>query len=417
MSLTTQSGPDELLRLKSQNLLPAVYHFYREPPQLVGAAGAVLFDHEDRAYIDCLAGVGVMNAGHCQPAIIEPAIEQIRTLQHTTTIFLTEPQLRLAQRLTEIAPRGLTRSFFCASGSEAVECALNAARVYTGRPKIVAFQNSLHGRTRDAMNVTGLPMWRSDPFPADDVIRLPFGNVHALERALHQEQNSVAAVLGELVQGNGGIIVPTDDWWPTVRNLCTQHGVLLILDEVQTGFNRTGRWFACEHWNVAPDLFAISKGLGNGFPIAACMTTEAVGSTLTKPAASTYGGNPVCAVAALATIDYHLEFHLGARAHSLGAKFMRQLAAIADRMFQVVDAPRGMGLMCGLPVRATHSATAAQRCDAMLEVMKNEGVLAGKTGGDRNVLTFLPPLVITEQQLVKVCNAVEVAAARLQSEM
>ena len=138
-SLDTHVGPQELLRMKSQHVLPCVYHFYRDPPQIVSGAGAMLFDHEGRGYIDCLSGVGVMNAGHCQAAIIEPAINQIRTLQHTSTILLTEPQLRLAERLATIAPRPLSKSFFCASGSEAVEGALLLARLHTGRPKVITF--------------------------------------------------------------------------------------------------------------------------------------------------------------------------------------------------------------------------------------------------------------------------------------
>jgi acetylornithine/succinyldiaminopimelate/putrescine aminotransferase len=379
----------------------------------VAGAGALLFDHEGRTYVDCLSGVGVMNAGHCQPEIIDPVIDQIRTLQHTSTIYLTEPPLRLAERLAAIAPGSLSRSFFCASGSEAVEGALLLARLHTRRPKIIAFEDSLHGRTRFAMNATGLPMWRTDPFPGDDVLHVPFGAVDALRRALRDHSSEVGAVLGEVIQGNGGIIVPGDDWWPQVRALCNRHGALLVFDEVQTGFNRTGRWFACEHWGVAPDVLAMSKGLGNGFPIAAFMTSDEIARSYTLPGASTFGGNPVSAVAALSTIDFHDRSRLGRRATQLGELLLEALGEIAAAEPDLFAAPRGCGLMCGMPVCAAESTEAAHLCDDMLERLKDAGVLAGKTGRNRNVLTFMPPLVVTEGQLATVGDAVREAAAGL----
>src|SRR5687767_11978589 len=155
----------ELLRLKKQYLVPCVYHFYQRPPVIVAGEGCWLIDDTDRRYLDCYSGVGVMSAGHGNAEIIEPALEQIRALQHTTSIYLTEPVLRLAEALAGVTPPGLTRSFFCTSGSEAVEGALLLAALHTKRPDVVALENSLHGRTRWAMNVTGLPLWRTDPFP------------------------------------------------------------------------------------------------------------------------------------------------------------------------------------------------------------------------------------------------------------
>src|SRR5688572_23541351 len=181
------AGPAELLRLKSEYLVPCVYHFYRRPPQICAGVGSYVIDQDDRWYLDCVSGVTVMSAGHCNPAIIEPAIEQIRTLQHTTSIFLTEPVLRLAERLATITPGGgvLRRSFFCASGSEAVEAALLVAALHTGRREVIAMTGGLHGRTRWAMNATGLPAWRTDPFPLDTVHHVPFGDASALANVLH----------------------------------------------------------------------------------------------------------------------------------------------------------------------------------------------------------------------------------------
>ena len=410
---TSTTPPAELLRLKSQHIMPCVNHFYRNPPHLVAGSGSQLVDHEGKSYFDCLSGVGVMNAGHCQPEIIDPAIEQIRTLQHTSAILLTEPQIRLAEALSTIVPRSLIHAFFCASGSEAVEGAMMAARLHTQRPKILAFEGSLHGRTRWGMNATGLPMWRTDPFPDDSIIHVPFGDADALNSALARHDRQIAAVLGEPIQGNGGIIVPHDEWWPHVRRSCDEFGVLLILDEVQTGFNRTGRWFACEHWGIAPDLLATSKGLGNGFPIAAFLASESVAKSYARPSASTYGGNPVSAVAALQTIHFHQQHDLGRRATLLGRQLMtalRDISAVSPVRF---EAPRGLGFMCGLPLRGADASDAARRCEAMLERLKDEGVLAGKAGRDRNVLTFMPPLVMTTAELAAVCQAVRHVATTL----
>jgi len=325
------AGPETLLRLKADYLVPCAYHFYADPPEIVAGEGCVLFDHAGRRYLDCFSGVTVMSAGHCNPAIIEPAIEQIRTLQHTTSIYLTEPVLRLAERLAEIAPGDLCRSFFTASGTEAVEGALLTAALHTGRSRVIAMEGGLHGRTRWAMNVTGAAMWRSDPFPIDGVDHLPFGDIASLEKHLERRGHETAALIAEPIQGNGGVNVPPEDYWPRVRQLCDEHGVLLIFDEIQTGMNRTGLRFAGAHWGVTPDVMTVSKALGNGFPIAAFITTESIAASYTRPGASTYGGNPVSAAAALATIDFHETHGLAAAARDRGDQLRRGLDSICER--------------------------------------------------------------------------------------
>jgi 4-aminobutyrate aminotransferase/4-aminobutyrate aminotransferase/(S)-3-amino-2-methylpropionate transaminase len=345
-----------------------------------------------------------MNAGHCNPEIIEPAIEQIRTLQHTTSIYLTEPVLRLAEALAGIAPPPLQRSFFCASGSEAVEGALLLAALHTGRREIVALSGSLHGRTKAAMSATSLPMWRTDPFPLESVHHVAFGDLPELEQLLSERGDRVAAVIGEPVQGNGGIVVPPHEYWPGVRRLTREYGVLLVLDEIQTAFNRTGRWFACEHWDVTPDVVALSKAMGNGFPIAAFMTTDDIARSYTRPGASTYGGNPVCATAALATIDFHRRHRLGNRATEAGGRIHRILVALA-RAHRCLRAPRGLGLMIGVDVVDEGGVPDAAHCDQILERLKDHGVFAGKTGPGRNTLTFLPPLIISDDEIGDIHHA------------
>jgi 4-aminobutyrate aminotransferase-like enzyme len=400
------AGPTELLAMKSLHLMPCTYHFYRDPPHIVAADGARLIDHAGREYVDCLSGVGVMNAGHGNPAIIEPAIEQMRTLQHTTSIYLTEPALRLAEALADIVPVHDPRFFFCVTGSEAVEFALLAATVHSRRPLIVATHGSLHGRTHWAMSATGLPIWRCDPFLMDDrVLRVPFNDASAVERAFECNPGQIAAFIAEPIQGNGGINVPDDSYWPAVRDACDAHGVALVLDEVQTGFNRTGRWFACQHWEVTPDIIAMGKGLGNGFPIAAVAARQEIAASFVKPAASTHGGNPVSASAALATVAYHRAQNLGTGATIRGEQLISGLRAATAHAPDGFDPPRGCGLMVGLPI-VDRGRPSPQRCDTLLEGLKDRGVLAGKTGAQRHILALLPPLTITHAQIDTVCAAI-----------
>jgi 4-aminobutyrate aminotransferase/4-aminobutyrate aminotransferase/(S)-3-amino-2-methylpropionate transaminase len=325
--------PERLLALKREFIVPCVYHFYRNPPALVRGEGAYLFDSTGKRYLDCYSGVSVVNAGHSNPAIVEPAIEQLRCLQHTTTIYLTEPMLELARLIAEKTPSGLKRTFFCASGSEANEGALLLATLATGRRECVYLKDGLHGRTKWAMSATGLEMWRTDPNPLPSAHGVA-GPRHSdslaeLEALLRTE--SVAAVIAEPIQGNGGIVVPPKDYWPALRDLCTRHGTLLIADEMQTAWNRTGRWFATQHWGVIPDIITVGKALGNGFPIAAYITTDAIAAHFTRPGASTFGGNLVSCRAALATLDFHQRQQLGARSAELGAWLLDRLGGLQVR--------------------------------------------------------------------------------------
>lgn len=407
------AGPDELLRLKSEYLIPCVFHFYREPPEIVAGHGCTLVDHAGREYLDCFSGVTVVSAGHCNPEITEPAIEQLRTLQHTTSIYLTEPVLRLAEKLAAIAPGELRRSFFCASGSEAVEGSLLLAALHTSRPEIVAFNGGLHGRTRLAMNVTGLNMWRTDPFPLPGIHHARYGDLEDLRRIVDEREERIGAIIAEPIQGNAGINVPPPDFWPRVRELCDQRGIALIFDEVQTGFNRTGRRFACQHWGVTPDIMVVSKALGNGFPIAAFITTDSIAGAYRRPGASTYGGNPVCAAAALASIEFHENARLADKARERGEQLRAHLVDVARRYPDTFLPPRGMGLMLGLPVVDARGSPSPGRCDAMLEALKSRGMLVGKTGAERNVLTFMPPLVITPDEITRLGHAISDATSEI----
>ena len=398
----------ELLAAKNDFVFPCVYHFYRRPPVLVRGEGAYLFDAAGRRYLDCYSGVSVVNAGHCNPAILEAAIDQLHRLQHTTTIYLTEPMLDLARTIAELAPGGVRRSFFCASGSEANEAALLLAALFTKRPECVYLKEGLHGRTKWAMSVTGLEMWRTDPEPLVMAHAVP-GPCHpeslaALEGLLRTEK--VAALIAEPIQGNGGIIVAPERYWAEVRRLCTDYGTLWIADEVQTAWNRTGRWFATEHWGAVPDIVTVAKALGNGFPIAACISTDQIAAAYSRPGAATFGGNLVSCRAALATLAFHRRQRLGERSTTLGLRLLSQLRDL-QRSHAVIAEVRGRGLMIGVELRDRAHENAAALADGVLERMKDAGFLIGKTGPGRNVLTLMPPLVVAQDALDSLVDALD----------
>jgi 4-aminobutyrate aminotransferase-like enzyme len=398
----------QLLACKREYLVPCVYHFYQRPPVLVRGEGAYLFDDQGRRYLDAYSGVSVVNAGHSNPEILETAIDQLRLLQHTTTIYLTEPMLELARVIAELAPGNLRRTFFCASGSEANEGALLLATLATNRRDCIFLKDGLHGRTKWAMSVTGLDMWRTDPHPLLTTHAIPGprhpGSLAAVERLLQRE--TIAAVIAEPIQGNGGIIVPPEVYWPQLRGLCSRYGTLLIADEVQTAWNRTGKWFATEHWQVVPDIVTVAKALGNGFPIASFITSDEIASRYTRPGAATFGGNLVSCRAALATLAFHQRHRLGERSVELGRRLLGQLRELQKR-HAVIAEVRGCGLMIGVELADRANAPASAIVDGVLENLKDAGVLVGKTGPGRNVLTLMPPLVVESAALDGLVDALD----------
>ncbi len=408
-------GPEEIIRKKERYLIPCVYHFYQRPVQMVRGEMQYLYDHTGRRYLDFYAGVSVMSAGHCNPEITERAVEQLRTLQHTTSIYLTQPVVDLAERLAGITPGKLQKTFFCASGSEANEGAVLLAQLFTGRDGVLALSGGLHGHTKHALSLTGLPFWRIDPSPVAGVTfvpapycyRCPLGAtypgcdlecVKEVEKAVAGNQSGFAALIAEPVQGNGGIIVPPEEYFPRLREVLDRDGILLIVDEVQTGFGRTGKMFAIEHWEVEPDIMSIAKALGNGMPIGAFTTGAELASALTLPCASTWGGNPVAAASAIATLDYIETHDLAERAHRMGLYLKKGLLALSDR-YRLIGDVRGLGLMVGAELVKGDKSPAQDETTLILERLKDLGVLVGRGGEQRNVLAFQPPLVITEEDI------------------
>ncbi len=367
--------------------------FYRKQPiVLVRGEGARVWDIEGREYIDCTSGHGVANVGHANPYVAEAIARQASRLITCSEIFYNDVRAELLATLARISPPGLKRAFLCNSGTEAVEGALKIARLITGRKNFVAAMRSFHGRTFGALSATWRREYR-EPFEplVPGFSFVPFNNLEAMEKAVNQE---TAGVILEVVQGEGGVIPGKGEYLRGVQDICRRNGALFILDEVQTGFGRTGKMFACEHYGLEPDLMCVAKGLGGGVPFGAVMIHEKLGEMPKRLHGSTFGGNPLACAAALAAIRYLEEHELPGRAAELGDYFLGRLRQINSPLIREV---RGLGLMVGVELK--------KEAAPYLEALAAKGVLALFAGP--TVIRFLPPLVITREELDKVAEAVE----------
>lgn len=421
-------GREAVAAKRKQYFYPCTQHFYRNAPQLVRGQMQHLYDENGREYTDFFAGVSVVACGHCNPAITERTIAQLQQLQHTTTVYLTEPSVLLAERLERVLPGNLSRTFFVNSGSEANEGAMLLARLHTGRKGFIALEGGLHGRTNLTMSVTGLSMWRTDRYLDEDVtfIRRPYDpeltpeeaskrSLDDLKAVLEAKGGETAAMIAEPIQGNGGMIMPETSYFRRAKELLEAYGVLLIADEIQTGFGRTGRMFAMEHFGVVPDIVTMAKALGNGVPVAAFAAGDEIAASLKTPSASTFGGNPVSAATALAVLGYIESERLPERAERLGAKLKNGLEGLRSRYPALISDVRGTGLMLGMELRGEGAADSAVLTDDVLEEMKDKGYLIGKNGVGRNVLAFQPPLVIMEEDIEGLLKALEETLAHVRA--
>ncbi len=411
-------GPEAIIKKKKEYMIPCVYHFYQEPMQLVKGQGKYLYDHKGKKYLDLFGGVSVMNCGHCHPDITEAICKQVKTLQHTCTIYLNQPIVDLAEKLAEITPGNLNKSFFCNSGTEANEGALLLAKIYSGNSEFIALKQGLHGRTQLTMSLTGLSFWRTDPTPVGGISFAPNAYCYRCQYGLkHPDCNlqcarairdvietstskNIAAFIAEPIQGNGGIITPPPEYFQVIKEILDEYGILFIADEVQTGFGRTGKMFAIENWDVKPDIMSVAKALGNGTPIGAFIARNEIADVYTRPGASTLGGNPVSSTAALATLDVIEKEKLKENAAEVGSYFKNSLLNLAVKHEMIGDV-RGIGLMLGAELikSAESKEPATEETDLVLEALKNRGILIGKNGPGRNVLAFQPPLIIDKDDV------------------
>lgn len=360
---------------------------YGVPPvALASGSGAVVTDVDGASYLDLLGGIAVNILGHGHPAILEAVTRQMSTLGHTSNLYANEPGIALAEALAGLlAADAETRVLFCNSGTEANEAAFKLSRL-TGRTKLVAAQDGFHGRTMGALALTGQPSKQAPfaPLPGD-VTHVPYGDADALAAAVGDD---TAAVFLEPIMGESGIVVPPDGYLAAARDITAHHGALLVLDEVQTGMGRTGTFFAHQHDGITPDVVTMAKGLGGGLPIGACLATGPAAQLLTPGLhGSTFGGNPICASAALAVLRVLADDDLVRRAGALGKTLRHNIESLRH---PTIDHVRGRGLLCGI-VLTTPTAKDVETA------ARAAGFLVNAAAAD--VVRLAPPLTITEPQL------------------
>jgi acetylornithine/LysW-gamma-L-lysine aminotransferase len=365
--------------------------YAKQPLVLVRGEGARLWDADGGEYIDCVGGHGVANVGHANPAVIKAVMEQLQRLTICPNGFYNDQRAQLLAELTRIAPPGLERAFLCNSGTEAVEAALKFARLSTDQTKIVAAMRGFHGRTFGALSATWRKQYRQ-PFeplvPGFEFV--PYNRLERMEQAVDEE---TAAVILEVVQGEGGVIPGDSEYLRGVQALCQERGALFIVDEVQTGFGRTGRMFASQHHELQPDLMCVAKSIAGGLPMGAVLIGPRVGDLPKKVHGSTFGGNPLACAAALATIHYIEAEELPQRAAELGARLIDGLKAVPSPLVREV---RGLGLMVGVELKGKSA--------PYLAALAERGVLALSAGA--TVMRFLPPLVIRAEDVDAVVEQV-----------
>jgi len=383
---------------------------YRSAPiTIVRGEGCYLFDDGGTRYLDMIGGITVCVLGHAHPKIADAIAQQARTLVQASNLFGHEPARSLANELARRS--GFDRVFFCNSGAEANEAAIKLARKFayrngeTKRRTILSCTGSFHGRTLGALAATANEKYQEgfDPLPGG-FRYTPFNDVEALKSAI---DDSVAAFIIEPVQGESGIVPAKTEFLKAARELCTQHGALLIFDEVQCGMGRIGPLFAFRHFGVVPDVVTIAKALANGLPIGAMLLTERIATGL-QPGdhGTTFGGSPVPCAAGLAHLRIRDEMGLEQHVGEMSDVLFRELRAIADEFPDIFGEPRGLGLLAGLPVKEPHDAAALVTC-----ARENSRVLLNKAGN--NTLRFGPPLIVTEEQLSVAMSALRAAAQSL----
>ena len=360
---------------------------------LVRGQGALVWDDQGNQYIDCAAGIGVASIGHANPVVARALKRQADTLVSCPGIFYNDIRGKLMEKLVSISPTGLNRVFLCNSGTEAVEAALKFARITTGKSGFISAMRGFHGRTMGALSATFKYRDEFEPLlPGHRFV--PFNNLEKLARVIDDE---TAAIILEVVQGEGGVRAADNQYLRSVREICDTRGILFIVDEVQTGFARTGKMFACEHSGVQPDIMTLAKAIAGGFPMGAVLCNDRISSALSKHG-STFGGNPLACAAALATIGFIEDQALPEQAQLKGRHLVDQLETGA---LPGVREIRNLGLMVGIELES--------KARPVIESLLQRRVLALPAGP--TVVRLLPPLVITGEQLSEVARRIHQALA------
>ncbi|QAR32655.1 4-aminobutyrate--2-oxoglutarate transaminase [Geovibrio thiophilus] len=402
------------------------------------AKGAVIEDIDGNRYLDFYSGIGVTTAGHCPDSVVDAIRNQAEALLHSCfMVSMYEPYVKLAQKLAEITPGDMPKkAMFVNSGAEAVENAVKIARAYTGRQGIISFESGFHGRTLLTMSLTSKVKPYKHGFGpyAPEIYKVPFPNVYRGQLHVSEDEacrayldyferffvaeadpSHIAAIILEPVQGEGGFNIPPKGYWKGLREICDKHGILLIADEVQTGFCRTGKMFAVEHFDVVPDLMTLAKSIASGMPLSAVVgKKEIMDSAGAGRIGGTYGGNPLACEAALATIRFMEENDLASKALAIGEKIMARLKKLQAEFPQIGDT-RGLGAMIGIELVKDPAAKEPDKASAAAVIAEcvKQGLLIIGAGIYGNVIRFLPPLVLTDGQLKQAMDIFETSVRKV----
>jgi alanine-glyoxylate transaminase / (R)-3-amino-2-methylpropionate-pyruvate transaminase len=414
-------------------IIPAAPPYYQDPLVLVEGSGSTVTDADGREYLDFFCGILTTGIGHCHPDVVERVREQVGRLGHTSTLYLTEPQVSAARRLAGLAPGALKKTFFTNSGTEAVETAVMLARMYTGRDEIIGLRFGYSGRSALATTLTAISAWNplgaSVPWVKHALspycYRCAFGPPHeqCAERYARDVEEVIltmtggkpAAFFAETIQGVAGYLVPPPRYFRLVAEIIRKHGGLFIADEVQAGFGRTGdKWFGIEHWGVEPDIMVMAKTVASGFPVGATIAREEIAAAWKGKTISTFGGNPISMAAMDATLEVMERENVPARSAARG----RQLRAGLDALFQRhhwIGEVRGMGMMQALELVEDRSSKAPspKKAVALLEAAREEGLLIGTGGMYGHVIRLAPQMLMSEAEVADGLGRLERACARV----
>jgi 4-aminobutyrate aminotransferase-like enzyme len=415
VAVKTFLSREDLRKKRDKFIVPGVKHLYSDPPHLVRGKMQFLYDETGKEYLDMFAGIVTVSVGHCHPKVAAKTVEQVQTLQHTSTIFMTQPMVDLAEKLAEITPGNLSKTFVTNSGTEANEAAIRLAKLASGRNEVIVLKHSYHGESHLASSLTSNHNWRPDLMPAAGIafaencycFRCPFGQkpescnlecAQDVERVIQtQTSGKPAVMIAEPIQGVGGAITPHPEYFKQVKKILEKYGVLFIADEVQTGVGRTGNhWFGITEFGVQPDFITMAKGLANGLPIGAFITTDEIASHGQKQQINTFGGNPISSSTALAVLETIEEEKLTQNAKVVGQYIVDGLKDL-QKSFPILADIRGKGLMLGVEIAGPNKEPMAKEAAYIVEEAKNAGVILGKGGLYGCTIRIKPPMCITKE--------------------
>jgi 4-aminobutyrate aminotransferase-like enzyme len=422
----------EIIDKQKKYLFSCVGTYYDEPLVVDHAKGNYVYDAEGKEFLDFFGGILTVSVGHCNEKVTRAIHSQTDKLQHMSTLYANEPQVQLAEKLAQITPGRLEKSFFTNSGTEANETAVLLAQIYTKCQDVISLRHSYSGRSYLALSLSAQSSWRLTPnvvpgihhIPNAYCYRCPFGLTYPscdlkcakdIEEAIQTttSQGRIAAFLAEPIQGVGGFVVPPKEYFKEIVGIVRNYGGLFICDEVQTAWGRTGgKMFGIEHWGVDPDIMTFAKGMANGVPIGATIATPEVADSMQGNTISTFGGNPVTCTAARATLEVIEEENLVENARVMGNRLREGLNELKDK-YPIIGDVRGMGLMQGMELVGEKKKPDTEGTKRLMELTRTHGLLVGKGGTFGNVLRVAPPLNVNKDEIDRALSVLDQSFGQL----